>query len=391
METHEPRTIDNHPMPEAIPELFPLNITIGTIEEKIIVHPTPIAKGGMGEIMVGWGVKTQKKYAVKAVSHDDFLKTFGTLSEDEQRSRWQYSQAELEREGVITQALNHPNIITCYGTVIGRNGEDHLVMEYLSPKEWGDLKMAREAGYQFPVTATKDILLQTVRGLRYAHQHYATQRDPKPANIMVKPPSNRESSQYDVKLIDFGVTELVQLDITRLTYNTLPKSDGKISGTHDYIAPEILFKSEGPSEQTMVYALGVISLEMMTGRRFYDFSNLNEFLQTIHSPDRIQDRVYQYMSALFPDDIHTMYRYINVFNSALCEKESRYLTPEAFVEAFTLAEQPQETGAYIELTPPSVLPVNDTIFHAPEVPQMDIQKRQNTRLIHRLIDRLRGI
>jgi hypothetical protein len=140
----------------------------------------------------------------------------------------------------------------------------------------------------------------------------------------------------------------------------------------------------------MVYALGVISLEMMTGRRFYDFSDLNEFLQTIHSPGRIQERVYQYMSAMFPDDTDTMYRYMNVFNLALCEKESRYPTSEAFVEAFILAKNPPATEIYIDLT--STASVQDeVVFHAQKVPRVDVQKRQKTYLINRLIARLRGM
>jgi serine/threonine-protein kinase len=98
-----------------------------------------------------------------------------------------------------------------------------------------------------------------VLALAAAHEIDVIHRDLKPANIFL---CEEEGQPLRVKLLDFGVAKLVG------EYHREPAltGEGMLVGTLEYMAPEQL--AGGPIDaRGDIYALGVILLEMLLGRR----------------------------------------------------------------------------------------------------------------------------
>jgi serine/threonine protein kinase len=95
--------------------------------------------------------------------------------------------------------------------------------------------------------------MQVAEALQAAHQAGVIHRDVKPENIMV-----REGDE--VKLMDFGIARARDTQArTRLTRT------GLILGTPEYIAPEQI-EGKAVTEQTDIYAWGIVLYEMLSGR-----------------------------------------------------------------------------------------------------------------------------
>ncbi|HVO44300.1 MAG TPA: serine/threonine-protein kinase, partial [Aggregatilineales bacterium] len=104
-------------------------------------------------------------------------------------------------------------------------------------------------------------LLRDVGGaLDYAHQQGIVHRDVKPSNVMLQPTSPLQPTDNTCRAIltDFGIAKIVS-GATGLT------GTGTM-GTLDYIAPEQILNSSAVDAGADIYALGVISYQLLTGQ-----------------------------------------------------------------------------------------------------------------------------
>lgn len=113
-------------------------------------------------------------------------------------------------------------------------------------------------GTPMKFTRVAAIIRQAGRALSYAHERAVFHRDLKPENILLR---TAEDEDF-VILIDFGIATVKELRPTTRGTTTA------IVGTPLYMAPEQL-KGE-PSPASDIYALGVISYEMLTGQRPFE-------------------------------------------------------------------------------------------------------------------------
>jgi len=104
------------------------------------------------------------------------------------------------------------------------------------------------------------IIEQACEGLHYAHRHGVVHRDVKPGNLL-------RSREGEVKLADFGIAKATeQSSITQV---------GSVLGTAAYLAPEQARGEEaGPSAD--LYALGVVTYQLISGRLPYEATSLTE-------------------------------------------------------------------------------------------------------------------
>ncbi len=149
---------------------------------------------------------------------------------------------QLRREARAAAALNHPNICTLHG-IEEHNGRPCLVMEFL---EGRPLSRLIESG-PLPTAPAVDIAIQVCDALEAAHARGIVHRDLKPGNLFITGSSR-------VKLTDFGIA--IQTGETRVAQ----------AGTPSYMSPEQI-RGEALDGRSDIFSLGVVLLEMMTGRR----------------------------------------------------------------------------------------------------------------------------
>jgi serine/threonine protein kinase len=150
----------------------------------------------------------------------------------------------FEREGRIASSLAHPNVVEVLesGVAEGRPFlasrlvEGETVAERLERGPLSDEEVVRAVT---EVAAALDVLHD--RGLMH--------RDVKPANIML----DRRGA---AALADFG--------LARSAADTVLTLPGRVSGTADYLAPEVIL-GRPPSAATDIYALGCVAYECIAG------------------------------------------------------------------------------------------------------------------------------
>src|SRR5579872_546042 len=148
-------------------------------------------------------------------------------------------------EARVLDRLRHPNIVRVHN-VDRIEGNIVLDMEYVRGKNVQE--MLREQG-ALPLEYALEIAAQTLDALQYAHEMQTVHRDIKPANILI-------SRQGEVKLVDFGLAEILA---------TNAYAGG--AGTYAYMAPEDFAEENRSDHQSDIWAVGVSLFELLTGQR----------------------------------------------------------------------------------------------------------------------------
>lgn len=120
-----------------------------------------------------------------------------------------------------------------------------------------------------------DVLLDVLDGLAFAHAHGVIHRDIKPENVLVFDAGVKH------RLTDFGIAQPLQVE------HAVPTDAvGQTAGTPYYMPPEQLYgRSWQVGPWTDLYALGVMTFELLTGRRPFDGANLLAIAyKQIHEP-----------------------------------------------------------------------------------------------------------
>ncbi|WP_425537571.1 protein kinase domain-containing protein [Myxococcus fulvus] len=200
-----------------------------------------VGVGGMGLVYEGIQPLIGKRVAVKVL-----------------RPELAHSTEQVERllaEARAVNAIRHRGIIDIFGFGQVPDGRQYIVMEYL---EGQPLDAVLSERTRLPVQEALPILDEVLAALAAAHGAGVVHRDLKPSNIfMVHQP---DGSRY-VKVLDFGLAKRGQGPTGR----TAQTRTDMVVGTPEYMAPEQARGQEvGP--MTDLYALGVVTFEMVTGR-----------------------------------------------------------------------------------------------------------------------------
>ncbi|GJN05016.1 hypothetical protein PR202_ga22611 [Eleusine coracana subsp. coracana] len=167
--------------------------------------------------------------------------------------------------------VSHPNIARLVG--VGVDGGEHLVFPFsrlgcLSGKLHGNSGGAPAMTWQ----ERYRVAVGTARGLEYLHERCARRivhRDIKPANILLM-------DNYEPLICDFGLARWLPAQLTHLQVTVF-------EGTFGYVPPE--YTTHGVfSEKTDVFALGVVLLELVTGRRAVDAAKLSLVAWVLYIP-----------------------------------------------------------------------------------------------------------
>ena len=139
----------------------------------------------------------------------------------------------------------------------------YLSMEYVDGETLESLQMRIGV---LPTPKAIDIARQLCAGVAAAHERGVLHRDLKPSNIM-------RDSRGRVRIMDFG-----------LAVRSGDWGGGEIVGTPAYMAPE-QFIGEEATEQTDLYALGLVLYELFTGRKPFPARTLEDRMRQALASD----------------------------------------------------------------------------------------------------------
>ncbi len=154
-------------------------------------------------------------------------------------------------EANIIKDLIHPNTIQLIDAGVD-NEHLFIVMEYIDGLS---LKSLISKEKSLPIERAIHIAIQILKSLHEAHERGITHRDIKSSNVLIR---NIIGEKDFIKVLDFGIAKAKYINTQRLT------QDGKIMGTPQYLAPELLF-GDAPTPAVDIFAVGIILVEMLTG------------------------------------------------------------------------------------------------------------------------------
>src|SRR5664280_623927 len=166
--------------------------------------------------------------------------------------------SRFQREAQAAARLVHPNIVQVFDSGRDERTDQYfIVMEYIEGSSCAEI--LRDDGW-VEVDEALAIIEQACEGLHYAHRHGVVHRDVKPGNLL-------RAREGEVKLADFGIAKATeQSSITQV---------GSVLGTAAYLAPEQA-RGEEAGPKADLYALGVVTYQLISGRLPYEATSLTE-------------------------------------------------------------------------------------------------------------------
>ena len=208
-------------------------------------------EGAMGAVYLARDSVLNRNVAIKVMN--------ATIAKDD------LLRQRFLREAQSAGGLQHPNVVTIYdfGEI---DGYLFIAMEFV---EGTDLESALEAVPPMSLDDRLAVMIDTLRGLDYAHQHGIVHRDLKPANI-------RLTTDRRAKLMDFGIAHVASQKLTQT---------GMIMGTTYYMAPEYI-SGEPVTAASDLFSMGAVLYEVLTGRRPFTGETMQAIIFSViqHEP-----------------------------------------------------------------------------------------------------------
>ncbi len=208
-----------------------------------------IGIGGSGAVYKAEQLALGRTVAVKILSED--------LSGDARMIK------RFRDEATSASRLNHPNCVSIIDYGQASDGLLYLVMEYVKGPTLTQLLVNENP---LAVDRVCDIVAQALSGIEEAHICGVVHADLKADNIIL---DQRRAGIDVVKIVDFG--------IARLVTGVRDIEDRSISGTPEYMAPEVIGGAP-PSFASDLYAVGIILYELLAYKTPFFAGSTTEIL-----------------------------------------------------------------------------------------------------------------
>ena len=171
------------------------------------------------------------------------------------------SEARNRREVLTLAALSHPGLVTVYDV-----GDDHGRAYFVMQLIEGDTLAQRIRRGPLPLGDVIALGAALADALAYVHRRGVVHRDVKPGNVLL-------DADGRAHLSDFGIAAV--RDAAPVT------AAGMVIGTASYLSPEQV-RGESVSPAVDIYALGLVLIECITGRREYPGNALEAAVARLH-------------------------------------------------------------------------------------------------------------
>ncbi len=206
-----------------------------------------LGEGGMGVVYEAEQSFPRRRVALKSIrnglSTPSMLRRFRT---------------EVE----LLARLHHPGIAQIYEAGFadeGSSDQAFFVMELVDGLPLNAFARSR----QITMRERLELVMKLCDAVQHAHQRGVIHRDLKPSNILV-------TGTGQPKILDFGIARAADDPGD----GTIVTRVGQIIGTPSYMSPEQMF-GEPVDTRTDVYALGVITYELLTCELPFDFTKVS--------------------------------------------------------------------------------------------------------------------
>jgi beta-lactam-binding protein with PASTA domain/serine/threonine protein kinase len=263
---------------------------------------TRIARGGMATVYEATDLRLDRLVALKIMPQ--------ALADDETFSQ------RFVREARAAARLTHPNVVAVYD-----QGEDagvlFLAMEYIPGRH--TLRDVIRDESPLPPERALSLLEEILKAIAAAHAAGLVHRDIKPENVLLTP-------HGQVKVADFGLARAIS------SATAATATGGVLMGTVSYLPPELV--TDGTADaRADVYALGVLTFELLTGAKPHTGdSPIQVAYKHVHddvpAPSTLVEGIPPYLDAfvaratsrqrdLRPADAHVMLHQLRRVRSAL--------------------------------------------------------------------------
>ncbi|MFO0683062.1 MAG: serine/threonine-protein kinase [Sandaracinus sp.] len=274
-----------------------------------------LGMGAMGKVVVAHDLVSGQRVALKVLHRE--------------KAAQREAAERFKREAEVLARLGHPGIVRVVGTDRLPDGTRWLAMELVE----GDTiaQRLRRQG-PFTIEATFAIITVLCDALDAAHRAGVVHRDLKPENVMLP-----ASGSPACKVLDFGLARVTQAGEERLT------RAGTILGTPRYMAPELIENLKDTDHRADVFAVGVITFEMLTGKSIYAAEDVGQLFGAI-----LEGRM-RTLASVRPDLPAGLHAIIQ--RAAARKPAERFQTAGAFAEAYAAAlgidsQRSQLSGAH---------------------------------------------
>lgn len=209
-----------------------------------------LGEGGFAVVYRARQINIQRDVAIKVLSSSGV----------DSRTAKQFEERFL-REARTAARINHPNVVNIFdfGFTDGLR-QPFIAMELL---QGHDLEEELEASGAMDVQRAVPLFLEALEALGEAHKKGIIHKDLKPSNLFLCHPGSRREL---VKVVDFGIARINESKGKKLT------GTGQILGTPQYLAPEYI-QAQIATPSLDVYQMGLILIELLTGKAVVDFDN----------------------------------------------------------------------------------------------------------------------
>lgn len=226
----------------------------------------------------------------------------------------------LINEAKLCSLLSHANVVQTYD--LGQiNGQYYIGMEYVEGFDLNRLLgLSARAKIAMPLPFALFIIIETLRGLDYAHRVTNDEgellgiihRDVSPTNVLISVDGN-------VKVCDFGIAKVtLGSDASEIV------DEYHLKGKTAYMAPEHL-NGETVDARSDLYATGILLWELLSGKRLFKSKDENETLKkakTAEAPPLV-DRGFENFDELNDITVKALHK----------DPDKRFQTGREFIDA----------------------------------------------------------